>query len=151
MPRLSAAVVYTITLPLAGALALAAEVAAFWLAESLRVRSLPMAVLLNVVPALVTGFLVYLGVARALAHRHVMTGRASDHFVRASPLYVIVLVIGSWMGNHLTSPGFGIFVQFILWPWLAVIGGIVADGLVGRLSARRTSAIRRAATVAMRT
>ncbi len=131
-PRLLAAVVYLALVPIAALLAVGAEFLALSIVNATRIRYPWLVVLLNIIPALVTGFLVYAAVARGFKDQQVMSGGLRDHLLRCSALYCIVLLIGGWMAYFFRSPGFGIFLQIILWPWLAIVGGVVADGWVGR-------------------
>lgn len=86
-------------------------------------------VVLNLLPQVVTGGVVYAPLAIV---RRPPPGVASRHLVRAAPLYLIgvglaVLVTLGWR-----DPGFGLVAQLFVWPLAAVIGGIVADAVVMR-------------------
>lgn len=83
-------------------------------------------VVINTVPAFVTGFAVFFLLVRWLftprLRRPILT-----HFVRASPLYVVAglllaIILKSWR-----SPDFGLVAQLFVWPLVALVGGALGD------------------------
>jgi hypothetical protein len=84
-------------------------------------------VVLNLLPQVATGGVVYAAIAGL---RRPSRGVASRHIVRAAPLYVIGLALAVLVALGWRDPGFGLVAQLFVWPLAAVIGGIVADAVV---------------------
>jgi hypothetical protein len=140
--RLRIAVLYTVFAVPAFVLASAFSVLALAAADSLRfavTRAPAIAVVLSVGPALAGGFVTYHLVAeRAL---RVPTASLPRHLWRAWPLYVGVIFFGRVFVRGWRSPGFWLFAEVLVWPTLALIGGIIADALAGMRHSRRIDRI----------
>jgi hypothetical protein len=91
---------------------------------------------INIIPAFLTGFLLFFCLAIALLSRHGQS-HWRRHAVRASPLYVLaatllVIIAVSW---HI--PDFAFVAQFFEWPLCALAGGILGDLLATAIHRRR--------------
>ena len=91
--------------------------------------------LINIIPALAAGLLVYGIAARWLSQRGwLLPGRAA-HAIRASPLYLLTLLAFAAIVVGWSSPDFWMVAQFPLWTGLAAFSGLVLDAFLSmRLS-----------------
>ena len=97
---------------------------------------------LNVVPPLAAGLVIYLILARVVQARLTGTSSRGRHVRRGGWLYLVALGLGVLLLHDGPSPDFWSFGQLVLWPWLAAVAGIVADGLTAvRWRRRRTTAV----------
>ena len=97
---------------------------------------------LNVVPPLAAGLVIYLILARVVHARLTGTSSRGRHVRRGAWLYLVALGLGVLLLHDGPSPDFWSFGQLVLWPWLAAVAGIVADGLTAVLwRRRRTTAV----------
>jgi hypothetical protein len=87
---------------------------------------------LNIVPAFVVGLLSYFALSRFAGAGRTQGRSLSRHFLRSAALYLIVVGLGAVLLHDAGSPEFWSMGQIVLWLWLAALGGIVADGLMGR-------------------
>ena len=84
-------------------------------------------VLLNVGPALVVGFAVFLVVA-PLVHSRVPSSRGfMPHLTRCAPLYVLVGVLVGLMLLGSKYQDFPMIAQLLLWPTCVAAGVVLAD------------------------
>jgi xanthine/uracil permease len=98
--------------------------------------------LLNLLPSIVVGFVVYFLLVIYLR------GRASDgfpvraHLWRAIGLYVMAIILGGFLTAQRGNSDFWLFGQLVLCPFLVAIAGILAD-LVASITqrARRAEAV----------
>jgi len=86
---------------------------------------------LNIVPPFVIGLLAYFALTR-FAGAGRQSHSFSGHFLRCAALYLIVVGLGAVLLHDAGSPDFWSMGQIVLWLCLAALGGIVADGLMGR-------------------
>jgi hypothetical protein len=84
---------------------------------------------LNVVPAFAAGMVIYLILARVVHARLTGTSSVGGHVRRSAWPYLVAIGLGVLLLHDGRSPDFWSFGQLVLWPWLAAVGGIVADGL----------------------
>ena len=87
---------------------------------------------LNIVPAFVVGLFAYFALTRFVGAVRAQAGSRSGHFLRCAALYLIVFVLGAILLHDAGSQDFWSMGQIVLWLWLVALGGIVADGLMGR-------------------
>lgn len=87
---------------------------------------------LNIVPAFVVGLIAYFALTRFAGTGRGEIRSLSAHFMRCAALYLIVVVLGAILLHDAGSQDFWSMGQLVLWLWLAALGGIVADGLMGR-------------------
>ena len=85
--------------------------------------------LLNVLPSLSVGLVVYLALAHALVSASPGRHSRRAHLRRSVALYVAVLGLGALLLHDGGSPDFWRFGQLVLWPWVTAVAGIVADVL----------------------
>jgi len=88
--------------------------------------------LLNIVPALVAGLLVFAIAARWLSQRGWFLPGWSAHGRRASPLYALMLLVLVIVARGWRSPDFWMVAQIPLWTGLAAFGGLVCDAFLSR-------------------
>ena len=91
--------------------------------------------ILNVVPPLVVGVMVYYVLARVVGARRPSTHPVRAHVLRSVSLYVVALGLGVLMVHDAGKPEFWQFGQLVLWVWLTAVGGILTDALPHAYSA----------------
>lgn len=82
----------------------------------------------NILPALLVGLFVYLPLAHFVRPSGGSSHSLATHARRSAPLYVVAVGIGALLVHDAQSPDFWSFGQLVLWPWLAAVAGILADG-----------------------
>ena len=114
----------------ATALAIAAEgLAIEWVNSISRSSSWAVDLSVNLLPALLAAFLVFLPVAYYL-HRNGSPASISAHLLRGSILYVLVVILALVVITSWRNPDFWLFGQLLIWPGVAAIAGLAADLLV---------------------
>jgi hypothetical protein len=111
------------------------------LANALNLRYLPIWVvmLLNLVPAFSCGVWCYYRDARRARSRADLAAPSPGHFGRAAPLYIISGVLVAYIVANNGDREFGLVAQFVVWPLMVTVGGILGDALVGSGSVRTCS------------
>jgi hypothetical protein len=83
----------------------------------------------NTIPAFLTGFLVFVGLTYTLPSRD-RQGQWRSHAIRVSPLYICDALLLAFIVAEWHVPDFGLVGQIFEWPFVALLGGILADLLV---------------------
>jgi hypothetical protein len=128
--NIRAALCYFAALPLAIVAAFALTALAFKAAKG--TPALWIGLLINVVPAVLAGFLVFAIAARWLNQRGWFVTGWTAHLMRASSLYVLALLALVVIAIGWSSPDFWMVAQIPLWTGLAALGGLVLDALLSR-------------------
>jgi hypothetical protein len=85
--------------------------------------------LLNVLPSLAVGFVVYFCLAHVLVSAGLEGRSRRSHVRRSAALYVVAIGLGALLLHDGRSPDFWTFGQLVLWTWVTAAAGILADAL----------------------
>ena len=121
-------------------------VAAFVLSEATieAVNGLPRSVrspnvvglVINIVPALLAGALVYALTGLWLRRRGWLEAGLVSHVRRTAPLYLFTALCGVVIMRARSSPDFGLWAQIPIWSGLSALGGVGADLMIHRSTGR---------------
>ncbi|SRR6266550_6482023 len=139
-PEVWLALVFAGALPLAVGAAFGLESMAFKATNSWNWRSLPgsYVIALNTLPSLIAGMLVYAVISPAAYN--LIQGSA---WARWAPRTIVPSLFAAALVFLIAldwrSPDFWLVAQFLIWPLMAALGGLVAEGTVATYYRRRAS------------